>query len=210
MIYIIITTSINNKDGIQNDNHRKNRYIECIQSLLKVIENNDEKRCKIKPIIVENNGMRKTYLDELNCEVVYTNNNNKHFAHKGVNELLDIKEVINKYNIEDNDFVIKLTGRYKVFNYNFFDLVMNNIQHYDAFVKFLNVCTLQYAYNDCVLGLFAIKCKYLKIFEYECKFSPECEFATFVRNHIQENKVKEISNLYLECCFAGDFRILNV
>jgi hypothetical protein len=36
MIYIIITTSIQNKHGIQNDIHRQNRYIESIQQLLQL------------------------------------------------------------------------------------------------------------------------------------------------------------------------------
>lgn len=208
MIYIIITTSINNKYGIYNNQHRQNRYIECIKSLLQIVGAND----KIKPIIVENNGFRKTYLDDLNCDIVYTNSNNQHFSHKGVNELLDIKEVINKYNIDNNDFIIKLTGRYKLLNNIFLDLIINNIDNYnyDAFVKFFNVCSLQYTHNDCVLGLFSIKCKYLKQFEYDCKIGPECEFATFVRNNIEKNKIKEIENLYLECCFGDDFRIQTV
>ena len=38
MIYIIITTSILNKHGIINENHRKNRYIECIHQILKLVE----------------------------------------------------------------------------------------------------------------------------------------------------------------------------
>jgi hypothetical protein len=92
MIYIIITTSINNKHGIRNNIHRQNRYIESINQLLRLI-NND---LNIKPIIVENNGVRQTYLNNLKCEVCYTNNNNINYIHKGQNELLDIKEVINK------------------------------------------------------------------------------------------------------------------
>jgi hypothetical protein len=110
MIYIIITTSINNKHGAQNEIHRQNRYIESIQQLLQLLENVED----IKPIVVENNGLRKTYLNDLNCDICYTNNNNLMVMHKGEKELLDIKEVINKYNIHDDDFIIKLTGRYKL------------------------------------------------------------------------------------------------
>lgn len=64
-------------------------------------------------------------------------------------------------------------------------------------------------WDDCVLGLFAIKCKYLKNFEYDCKRSPECEFADHVRKNIKE-RTMEINNLNLECCFADDLRLLNV
>lgn len=206
MIYLLITTSINNKVGNNDHEHRKNRYIDCIKSSLKLIENDE----MIKPIIVENNGQRNTYLDDLDCDVLYTNNNTLHFQHKGVNELLDIKQVIQHYNINDDDFIIKLTGRYKILDKAFINLIKTNIENYDAFVKFFNVCTLKYMYHDCVLGLFAIKSKYLKIFKYSNPaISPECEFAVFVRNFAKD-KVMEIKTLNLECCFADNLRILTI
>ena len=181
MIYIIITTSINNKIGVKNSEHRKKRYLECINVLLNLVKNDTT----IKPIIVENNGIRDTYLNELNCDIVYTDNNKIKYSHKGGNELIDIKEVISKYNIKDNDIIIKLTGRYKILNLDFINLVKNN-SDIDAFLKFFNVCTLIYHNNkdDCVLGLFAIKCKYLKSFEYKFKRSPEVEFATYVNKNV--------------------------
>ena len=204
MIYLIITASIKNKIGSRNAEHRKNRYIDSITQVLSLIHTD----ASIKPIIVENNGLRETYLDGLSCDVVYTNNNRFNFRHKGVNELLDIKEVINKYNIQDDDIVIKLTGRYKVLDATFIELVKNNIDVYDAFVKFFNVCTRRFMFDDCVLGLFAIKCKYLKNFEYKCAKSPECEFADHVRQNV--NKIMEIRDLKLECCFAEGLRMLIV
>jgi len=206
MIYIIITTSINNKHGAQNEIHRQNRYIESIQQLLQLLENVED----IKPIVVENNGVRKTYLNDLNCDICYTNNNNLTVMHKGEKELLDIKEVINKYNIHDDDFIIKLTGRYKLLNLNFINFVKNNIANYDGFVKFFNVCTKKYMFDDCVLGLFSIKCKYLKQFNYSFKKSPECEFADYVRQNIDANKLIQMKQLDLEGCFADDLRLLIV
>ena len=64
--------------------------------------------------------------------------------------------------------------------------------------------------DDCVLGLFAIKCKYLKEFRYAFLRSPECEFADYVRKNIDKNKLIEVEQLYLECCFADDLRLLTV
>lgn len=205
MLYIIITTSINNKVGIKNKIHRQKLYIESIHNLLQLI-NND---LNIKPIIVENNGLRQTFLDDLKCDICYTNNNFIDYRHKGENELLDIKEVINRYNIKDDDTIIKLTGRYKLLNLNFINLVKNNNES-DAFVKFFNVCTKKYMFNDCVLGLFAIKCKYLKEFKYKFLKSPECEFADYIRKNIDKNKLIEVHKLHLECCFADNLRKLVV
>ena len=205
MIYLIITTSIINKHGIKNDEHRKQRYIESINSVLTLIDKNI-----ITPIIVENNGIRETYLDKLNCNIIYTNSNNMTTSHKGVNELLDIQHVINNYNINENDFIIKLTGRYKLIDNIFIKILLQNIHNYDAFVKFFNVCTCKFHPNldDCVLGLFAIKCKYIKNFVYMCITSPECEFANMVINNIDINKIYQVTNLGLECCFADNLRKL--
>jgi len=207
MIYLIITTSIFNKEGVQNADLRQRRYIDCIQSVLTVI---DKDAPFVKPIIVENNGNRTTFLDDLCCDVVYTNNNVFYWKHKGVNELMDIKDVIQRYNIQDDDVVIKMTGRYKIKDSFFFDIVKEKSTEYDAFVKFFNVCTLKYMENDCVLGLFAIKCKYLKDFSYQCIKSGECEFADHVRKRVPRENILEMKDLRLECCFADDLRILNV
>ena len=92
-------------------------------------------------------------------------------------------------------------------NLNFINLVKTN-NEIDAFVKFFNVCTKKYVFDDSVLGLFAIKCKYLKEFKYNFLKSPECEFADYIRKNIDENKLIEVHQLDLECCFADDLRKL--
>lgn len=210
MIYIIVTASVNNKEGVRNAEHRKNTYISCIRQLSLFTQNNPN----IKVIIVENGGHQTTYLDEFKNNghiVVYTNNNQYQCAHKGVNELLDIKQMLQIFNIQDDDIVVKLTGRYKLLNINFLNTVQENYNTHHAFVKFFNVCTKEFMRNDCVLGLFAIRCKYLKKFNYQCNGkSPECEFADYVRNIIPEEKIMEIRNLDLLCCFADDLRTLIV
>jgi hypothetical protein len=206
MIYLIITACINNNFGKKQYDVRKNNYITSINKSLSLLPP------EIKPIIVENssNG-EKTYLDDLECEIMYTDNNKTIYKHKGFNELLDINHVINKLNIQDDDTIIKLTGRYHVDNDTFFKFVINNNDNYDAFIKFFNVCTLQYMNYDCVLGMFAIKCKYLKKFEYiDISKSPEIEFATFVKNEIPIDKIYQAKMLHLTCCFCDNFRILNV
>ena len=208
MIYIIITTSIFNINGGANKDltHRQRRYVDSISNLLQLIQND----VSIKPIIVENNGLSNTYLDRLNCEVCYTNNNQFRYPHKGMHELLDIKDVIKQYNIQDEDVIIKLTGRYKVLDLSFINLVKKNMDTHDAFLKFFRVSEKIYMFNDCVLGLFSIKCKFLKDFKYKCVTSPEVEFAEYVRESIDKDKLMEVQQLNLECCFADDLHILVV
>lgn len=208
MYYLIITACVENKVGIKNDAARKARYIECVSNAARLLKH----QADVKVVIVENNGKRETYLDDLGLDVVYTNNNSLDFPHKGGNELLDIKDVVKKYKVADEDFVIKLTGRYKLLNLGFINLVRLLGDEYDAFVKFFNVCTFRFheEKDDCVLGLFAVKCKYIKAFTYgnNGDVSAESDFALFIRNAAK--KVFAVKKLGLECCFAGDHSVLAV
>tara|TARA_B100000424_G_C22807734_1_gene432763 strand:+ start:145 stop:783 length:639 start_codon:yes stop_codon:yes gene_type:complete len=212
MFYLIITSCLNNRYGIIDFEDRKKRYINCIETA-KLI--NKELNNQIKIIIVENNGSRNTFLDELEVDVLYTENNkyycpNPHL-HKGVVEFMDIKDVINKYNIHDDDIVIKLTGRYKLLNSNFLKLILENNNNYDVFMKFFNVSRSIFKKDDCVMGLYGIRCKYLKEFQFNLpRRSAECNLATFIRENINNDKICEVNTLNLECKFADDHRIANI
>ena len=199
MIYLIITTSIHNRYGTKDADERKERYLYAISETLKIVP--------YKTIIVENNGTRETYLDSLQ-EVCYTDNNKYSFKSKGVNELLDIKEVIKRYNIQDDDIIIKLTGRYRLLSSHFLDQINDE---YDAFVKFYGTCSLQFEQYDCILGCYAIRAKYIKLYNpllIDNYKSDEVAFARYVR--FCGANVKEIQHLDVECSFAEDLRIMIV
>ena len=202
MIYLIITTSINNKFGTYND-ERKERYLYAISETLKFVS--------CKTIIVENNGKRDTYLDQFkseNVDVYYTDNNKYNFTSKGVNEMLDVKEVIRVYGIKDDDIIIKLTGRYRLLS----PLFLNEInEKYDAFVKFYGVTTLKFEEYDCVLGCYAIRVNYLKLFNHLSMNnykSAEIAFARYVL--LSGARVHKINQLDVECSFSEDLRKLVV
>lgn len=209
MHYLIITACINNKFGLQHTERRKQEYLSAITETLTHLPPS------ITPIIVENNGKRPTYLDEfyhnqVQVPVVYTTNNNRHLAHKGMIELLDIKEVIEQYNIKHADIIIKLTGRYTVISPLFFKMVLS-YPGTDAFVKFFNVCTQQYDQNDSVLGMFAVRCHLLRFWSYLTMHyysSPEVAFADYIRTHA--TTIREVDQLGIECVFAEDGRRLRV
>ena len=206
MIYLIITTSINNRYGTHAPpNERKERYLYAIGDTLKLLPQ------EITPIIVENNGKRETYLDNLGVKVLYTENNKLSFKSKGTNELLDIKEVIDKCNIQDDDIIIKLTGRYRVLSSKFFEDIIANQGSYDAFLKFFGTCSLKFELYDCILGCYAMRAKYIKLcnhYSIDNYKSAEIAFARYVR--FSGARLKEIETLDVECCFAEDNRILEV
>jgi len=200
--YMIITACLENKIGVKNGPEREKRYVESIRTSLALLDKN------IKPIIVENNGKRHTCLDDLGCDVYYTNNNELPFdgETKGFIELMDIQEVIEHYHIQDNDMIIKMTGRYKLLDSSFIDTVNANPQ-YDAFFKFFNVCTLKFESEDCVLGLYAMRCSYLKQITVNGDLPLEQEVAIYV---VKNLNVMDVEQLGLECCFADDLRLLRV
>lgn len=202
MIYLIITSSIANKHGIHDAVHRERTYREAITQTLSVLPEG------IKPIIVENNGQRRTFLDDFGVDVFYTDNNDFRSRHKGVNELMDIKAVIRHFGIRDDDMVIKVTGRYKVMSPSFFRTIMDDQDGYDAFLKFFNVCTLKFMpREDCILGLLAMRAKLFNALEYRRGISAEREVAEYVSSTC---KYKEIQELDVLCCFADDHRTLHV
>lgn len=211
MIYLIITTSITNKFGAANYEKRKMRYLTAIEHTLKHVPDN------IIPIIVENNGNKgATFLDNFKhygipVRVIYTNNNQYSFKSKGINEILDLKSVIEIVGIKYDDIIIKLTGRYRVLTSSFFEDIINNSTNYDIFMKFFGTCSLKYEQYDCILGMYAIRTLFLHLFNHmtiENYNSAEIGFARYVR--LCGGRLKEIDNLDLECCFAEDERILVV
>lgn len=206
MIYLIITTSINNQyEAKASANERKERYLYAIGETLKLLPQ------EITPIIVENNGKRETYLDNLGVKVLYTENNKLSFKSKGTNEILDIKEVIDKCNIQDDDIIIKLTGRYRVLSSKFFEDVIANQGSYDAFLKFFGTCSLKFEIYDCILGCYAMRAKYIKLcnhYSIDNYKSAEIAFAKYTR--FSGARLKEIETLDVECCFAEDNMILEV
>lgn len=157
MIYAILTTSL-----IEDYyDVRKKQY----QYGIKINIENLNKIPNIKIIIVENNGNIHSFLDDFNHEVIYTDNNFIETSNKGHKELMDILEVINFKNIKDDDFVIKVTGRYIIdWQSNFIDSVKELSDNTDCIIKYgshddrIKVSRV----DDCITGLIGMRAKFIK------------------------------------------------
>lgn len=209
-VYLIITCCIHNTSGIQFGDRRKSEYFIAISYLLSQVPEG------IKPIIVENSCEGKSYLDVFNCDIMYTQDNttlieneNK-LLHKGYRELIDIKKVIEKYNIQDDDTIIKFTGRYQLFTNEFFNTVLANPDK-DAIFRQFNVMT--YAKDDIsiIMGMFALRCKYLKAFKYE-NYDVGCEqeFREFINKYVDPDKILKVDKLWLRCCIGMNHKLVDV
>ncbi len=208
-----MTTSVINKylkeeykNAERSEEERKNLYLKA----LLVNINQLKKFPQIKIIIVENNGNSDTYLNIFpenykNVSILYTNYNKHNYYHKGYAEMYDIKAVIQEYNIQDDDLIIKMTGRYHLVTDYFIDTIFNKADDYDAFFKFYNVSLKRYMNNDCILGAFALRAKYLKDFEYkDIYLSPEAEMAKYLIEKAIDGELKlcKMEDLLVKCTFA--------
>lgn len=208
--YLIITCCINSKVGVQWADRRRQEYYLGIANVLNLAREKD-----IIPIIVENTQEGKSYLDIFNCDIIYTRDNifeiqDDLIIHKGANEMRDIKQVIEKYNIQDDDMIIKFTGRYMLFKDDFFKTTLENLEK-DCIQRTFNVCSKRQDEWDIVMGLFSIKAKYLKVFEYRnLNMGCEEDFKTYINNYISKENILEVDKLYLRVCLGDNHKFIDV
>ena len=161
MLYFIVTTSLFIDCQI-----RKSQYIKGINKLKQVISDLNIEDYQI--IIVENNNNKHTFLDLLNCTTFYTANNFLKTNNKGYKELQDILDCIDKFNINDTDFIVKMTGRYILEDDSEFMTIIKNINNtkYDCVIKYGSYLKpVNYKMNDCITGLIGMRCGYIKHIE---------------------------------------------
>lgn len=207
-VYLLITCCIDNKIGCVWSDRRKQEYFLAIANVLSMLPKN------IKPIIVENSKDNESYLDVFKCDVVYTNDNSRltdgdTILHKGTRELIDIRKVIEKFNIADDAMVIKMTGRYLLFKPDFFTTVLDNPDK-DAIFRPYNVCTYDTGDIHIVLGLFALRCKFFKVFEYsKTEIGAEEDFRTTINQYVNPEKILLVEKLWLRVCLGSNHKLVD-
>jgi hypothetical protein len=116
-------------------------------------------------VLVEGNGSRFTELDTLGSElavrIFYTRNNAVDTSNYGLKELLDVRAALDAVDAQDDDFVVKLTGRYVIedartspFVQTVYALALPG--HVDAVARFgsyAKPCAQDETVPDCVTGL---------------------------------------------------------
>lgn len=159
-IYCIITTSLY---GGAKSEIRKCEYVKAISKLINVCEGRD-----IHMIIVENNVLYCSFLDDFDVDVNYTDNNKLATTNYGIKELYDVLNCVEKYDIGDDDYVIKMTGRYCVRDdCPFLDEIFKlQDTKYEAVLKYGSFNNdKRHKHEDCVTGLICMKAKYIKQIE---------------------------------------------
>lgn len=137
-----------------------------------------------------------TFLEDYTNHVFYSTMNNPHARNKGVNEGRTMLEGLRYFNFDDDDIIIKLTGRYAFISSYLIDTIEKN-QHIDAFVRSIDHNTQIFT------GCFAMRYKYLvamlESFHYptmeRCMINIEFEVARYVKKQDQQQKIQV---LYLD------------
>lgn len=96
-----------------------------------------------------------TFLDNYSQHVCYSNVNNAKLRNKGVNEARSMMVALQQFNFDDNDIIIKLTGRHCFASDAFFKIIQNNPE-VDAFVLYPD------QYGNISTICFALRCNYFK------------------------------------------------
>jgi hypothetical protein len=115
-IHFVVTTSLKistHEEGQKDLDVRRDQYFRGIRALQNATKLGFPLAHRI--VVVENNGFRKTYLDEFEgVSVLYTNNNNLNdtVVSKGTKELMDVLACVRHFRMRDNDLLVKMTGRY--------------------------------------------------------------------------------------------------
>ena len=213
-IRLIFTTCIAARHA--NQREREDIYYKTITNNLKIMSG-----LPIEYYIVENGGNRRTLLDDISgINLLYTDTNSIPYTGKNTDaetglkpmkEMLDILKVCQAFEFDEEDIVIKLTGRYGLDNPpTFLENLVKNSDRYDVFMKFFNICTMSFDPLDCVLGLCAIRFKYLQEFNPRYmleQVSGEHVFAEFVRGIVPEGRIFEAMHLGLLLPRDEDFLV---
>lgn len=130
---------------------RKEEYIRSMDTL---------KSYGYEPYIMEAiHPFSPSFFDEYTQHVYYSNVNNPKLVNKGVNEARSMMEGFDFYEFDDDDMIVKLTGRYRLISRDFLQIVEDHPE-VDVFVK----CDPGYPkpLGKVFTGCFAIRYKFFK------------------------------------------------
>ena len=225
MYYIIITACL-----IEPDELRKCQYTCGIRAIQSIVKNAP---FPIQLIIVENTGTKTSFLNEFDIPVIYTNSNNELITpNKGRKEWVDIQYVIQQLQIKDDDFIVKITGRYIIENpCPFFDILFQNptcsfgrnpdfngfttnteayTQKYEAIIRFGSFLSFgdgePEPTNDLISGLMGMYSKHYKSIPIPDDFTCiEHLIAKHICDTIPRERIYTIKKLGIKMCPASNY-----
>ena len=167
---------------------RKKEYLASLDALFSY---------NIEPWIIEATNIKQSFFDNLVKNVLYPNVNDPNLKNQGVNEAMSIINCLNLLPFDDEDMVIKLTGRYKLYQ-NDLLLAIQKHPECDAILKWT------YNPKQAFTGIFGMKWKYFKqmflSWDLDNMEKGMINFEMMVGDYIQDSQLRCITPeiLYLE------------
>ena len=152
--------------------------------------------------VVESCVQGPTFLDYYATHVFYAQTNNPTLRNKGINEALSMLACFSFFQFDDDDMIVKLTGRYCFHSDKFLKCVERN-QNIDIFIK-------KFDDGQIFTGCFAMRYKYLKHMLEQIDYSRmeknminlEQEAAHYIA-HLKNVSLLEINHFDLKVNFFG-------
>lgn len=182
-IQFLLTSAMN----LHQFDWRKQEYLRTFSSL---------KAYGYNPWIVEALA-DSSFFDELTDRVIYPQVNNNAWMNKGANETNSIRASIPYLPFDDEDIVIKLTGRYYLYDNYLVNLIQRTQNDFDAYVCYgKNFVSPDHIFTGC----FAMRWKYFKKLYNELDLdwaekeyvAIEKIYADFIQNQNLRTKVTEL------------------
>lgn len=124
MIVLYTSALISNKFDI-----RKSQYLNSYKMLSSFI---DVKNIKIVECFSSNGD----FLKSLNSDIIYTNTHSNSIRNKGVLEAMAMMKFFDEFDIDDNDIILKITGRYSLIDDSFIRLIEST--NHDFYGRFMD------------------------------------------------------------------------
>ena len=119
---------------------------------------------------------------------------------KSQKEFYSIKALLNNINIGDNTWVIKVSGRYLIYNDKFIDYLKESSENIKAVIKLCDNNTQMYTF------LFAVRFKYFKDFfinnNLPNNINLERVTLLYIQNMINKEDIKIVDDLGIFCNIA--------
>jgi hypothetical protein len=155
------------------------------------------------PLIAEALGRSNSFLDDFSKDVFYAASNDNSLHNKGANEVRLLRASMDHFAFNDQDMIVKLTGRYYFEFDDFFKEIESN-PDVDLFIRYDK-------HGQAFTGCFAMRAKYLKQFIFSLNIEKmeknminiELLLRDFINQLEQNISVKTVSNLNLVANIFG-------
>ena len=129
---------------------RRDEYLKSLQKL---------RSFGIEPWIIEATNISASFFDHVSNQVFYPQQHDYSASNKGINETVSIFATIPFLDFDDEDIVVKCTGRYFFHDSHFFDMIRKTAADYDAWgIYGKNFVSSNHLFTGC----FAMRWKYYK------------------------------------------------